>query len=195
MNDPAMQTVSADVTVPGGSSAAAVVLAAVTAASDGGGPAGTYSATTLSPSGTWTEGGSSGSFTYSYPLTVPPAASSLVPSLALNYDSGLLDGQTAAAQTQAPWAGDGWTTPQTYIEQSFIPCSDDPEGSAAPQSTQDECYNGPVLILSMDGSSTPLVCPDPFSYTASSSCQAGWTRSPTPARTPPPGAARSPCPG
>jgi hypothetical protein len=100
VNDPAAQNVSAQVTLPAaaGTAAAAVVLAAVTAASDGGGAAGTYSATTLSPTGTWTEGGSSGSFTYSYPLTVPPAPSSLVPSLALNYDSGLLDGQTAAAQ-------------------------------------------------------------------------------------------------
>ena len=175
-NDPAAQTVTAPVTLPSaaatGSAAGLVVLAATDGSSDGGGVAGTYSATSLRTSGTWAEGGSSGSFTYSYPMTVPPAASGLVPSLGLDYDSGRVDGQTASTQTQAPWAGDGWSTPDSFIEQSFIPCADDPEGSAAAQSTQDECYNGPVLTWSDDGSSTPLVCPVPFSYSTASSCQA-----------------------
>ena len=138
---------------------------------DGGGPAGTYSATSLRASGTWAEGGSNGSFTYSYPLPVPPAVSGLVPSLALKYDSGTVDGQTASTQAQASWVGDGWSSPQSFIEQSFISCADSPEGSASPKSTPDECYNGPVLTLSQDGTSTPLVCPVPFSYTATSTCK------------------------
>ena len=177
VNDPASQTVSAAVTLPSAATASAtglgsqVVLAAAPVSYDGGGPAGTYSATSLRASGTWAEGGSDGSFTYSYPLPVPPAASDLVPSLALNYDSGTVDGQTASTQAQASWVGDGWSSPQTFIEQSFIPCADSPEGSASPKSTQDECYNGPVLTLSQDGTSTPLVCPVPFSYTATSTCQ------------------------
>jgi RHS repeat-associated protein len=177
VNDYATQTVSAPVTLPAAGSATTpgagqVVLAAMTVTYDGGGPAGTYSATSLRPSGTWSAGGSTGSFTYSYPLTVPPAASGLVPKLALSYDSGTVDGQTASTQAQASWVGDGWTSPQSYIEQSFIPCADNPEGSASPKSTQDECYNGPVLTLSQDGTSTPLVCPVPFSYTATSTCKA-----------------------
>jgi RHS repeat-associated protein len=147
-----------------------VVLAATPVTTDGGGPAGTYSATTLKPSGTWTAGNSSGSFTYSYPITVPPAASDLVPTVSLDYDSGSVDGQTASTQAQASWAGDGWSTPGAYIEQSFIPCQDDPEGTAAPESTIDDCYNGPVLTLSLNGVSTPLVCPVPFSYTSNSTC-------------------------
>jgi len=150
--------------------AGTVVLAATPASYDGGGPAGTYSATSLKPSGTWTGGGSSGSFTYSYPIAVPPAASSLVPSLALNYDSGSVDGQTAATQAQSSWTGDGWSTPQAFIEQTCTPCSDDPEGTASPVSTADECYDGPVLTLSLNGQSTPLVCPVPFSYTVTSTC-------------------------
>jgi YD repeat-containing protein len=176
-NDPAGQDVSAQVTLSAsaaassGSATAGVVLA-VTTTSDGGGPAGTYSATSLRPSGTWSEGGSSASFTYSYPLTVPPAASSLVPSLALGYDSGRVDGQTAATQVQASWVGDGWSAPESFIEQSFTRCADDPEGSAAPQSTQDACYDGPILTWSQDGSSNPLVCPVPFSYTTTSTCRA-----------------------
>jgi RHS repeat-associated protein len=171
VNDAAAQTVSAQVSVP---SSGTVVLAATTAYSDGGGPAGTYAATTLRASGTWSEGGSSGSFTYSYPLQVPPAASSLVPSLSLDYDSGEVDGQTAATQAQASWIGDGWTLGggSSFIEQSFTPCQDDPEGSASPDSTPDECYDGPVITWSQDGSSNPLVCPVPFSYTANSTCTA-----------------------
>ncbi|GAA4617171.1 RHS repeat-associated core domain-containing protein [Actinoallomurus liliacearum] len=139
-----------------------MVLAATTGGSadggnDGGSPAGTYSATTLSPSGSWSAGGSNGSFTYSYPIQVPPAASALIPSVKLAYDSGSVDGQTSATQAQASWLGDGWSTPQSYIEQSFKSCSDSPEGSAAPKSTADECYDGPVLTMSLNGSTTSLV--------------------------------------
>ena len=172
VNDPAAQTVSAPVTLPAAGSQ--VVLAAAAAYSDGGGPAGTYNATSLRPSGTWSAGGSAGSFTYSYPLSVPPAASTLVPQLALDYDSATVDGQTASTQAQASWIGDGWTLGggSTFIEQSFVPCADSPEGSASPKATQDECYNGPILTLSQDGTSIPLVCPVPFSYTTTSTCQA-----------------------
>jgi RHS repeat-associated protein len=171
-NDPASQDVSAPVTLPAGTRGA-VVLAAATAYSDGGGAAGTYNATSLRASGTWSQGGSTGSFDYSYPITVPPAASSLVPSLSLDYDSGAVDGQTAATQAQASWIGDGWSLSGAwFIEQSFIPCQDDPEGSASPDATPDECYNGPVITLSQDGASNPLVCPSPFSYTANSTCAA-----------------------
>src|SRR5579884_405432 len=125
---------------------------------DGGGNAGTYGATSLKPSGSWSAGGSTGSFTYSYPITVPPAASSLVPTVALSYDSGSVDGQTAATQAQADWAGDGWSTPENYIEQSFVSCSDSPEGASAPQATADLCYDGPVLTISLNGSTSSLVC-------------------------------------
>ena len=147
-------------TVPGARSVAPLVLAATTSSSDGdgGGPAGTYSATSLKPSGSWSAGGSSGSFTYSYPMAVPPAASSLVPTVSLSYDSGSVDGQTAATQEQASWIGDGWSSStDNYIEQSFVGCSDSPEGTASPSSTSDSCYAGPVLTLSLNGSTTALV--------------------------------------
>ena len=144
------------------SASSAVVLAATTSPSsgDGGGPGGQYGATSLKASGSWSAGGSTGSFDYSYPITVPPAASNLVPSVGLSYDSGSVDGQTAATQAQADWLGDGWSTPENFIEQSFVPCSDDPEGAAAPQSTGDECYDGNVLTISLNGLSTSLVRDD-----------------------------------
>ncbi len=174
-NDPAAKAVSADVslgatgtTTPQSTttranaasvSSGALVLAATSSPSsgDGGGNAGTYSATSLKPSGSWSAGGSSGSFTYSYPITVPPAASTLAPTVSLSYDSGSVDGQTAATQAQADWLGDGWSTPENYIEQTFVSCSDSPEGSAAPQATGDSCYDGPVLTLSLGGSTSSLV--------------------------------------
>ncbi|MGW5611640.1 polymorphic toxin-type HINT domain-containing protein [Streptomyces sp. NPDC003753] len=140
-------------------SSSTMVMAVVSGSSDGdgGGPSGTYSATTLKPSGSWSAGGSSGSFTYSYPIAAPPAASSLAPDVSLNYDSGSVDGQTAATQAQSSWVGDGWNTPKAFIEQSFVLCKDDPEGSASPVSTSDECYDGPVLTLSLNGSTSALV--------------------------------------
>ncbi len=161
---------SAVITLPG-SGRGALVLAAAAAPADGGGVTGNYQATKLSPAGTWSAGGSSGDFTDTYPLTTPRAAGGLAPSLSLDYDSGTVDAQTAQDQPQASWVGDGWTMPQAFISQSFKPCADEPEGTAAPQSTQDACYDGPVLTLSLEGTSTPLVCPG-FSYTAQSTCYA-----------------------
>ncbi len=168
VNDWASRRVSAVVPVAGvgltgptGGASPAVSTVVLSAGSNNGqegSPAGSYAATTLKPSGTWSGGGSAGSFTYTYPINVPPAVSSLVPQVALDYDSTSVDGQTASTQAQASWAGDGWSTGDSFIEQSFMPCDDKPEGTASPVSTTDECYDGPVLTMSLDGSSTSLVC-------------------------------------
>jgi RHS repeat-associated protein len=169
VNDSRNDTVSTAIGLPGGtatspaaaltaSASTTVVLAATTAGGEGS-AAGTYGATSLKPSGSWAAGGSDGSFTYSYPVSLPGSSSSLVPKVGLDYDSGSVDGQTAATQAQANWAGDGWSTGDSYIEQSFIPCSDNPEGTALPAAdqTEDMCYDGNVLTLSLDGSTTSLV--------------------------------------
>ncbi|WP_263984054.1 RHS repeat-associated core domain-containing protein [Streptomyces sp. HPF1205] len=161
-NDVRRQSVYATLDPVGVPAAGTAVLAATTTGpadggNDGGSPAGTYGATTLSASSSWSGGGSAGSFTYSYPIDVPPAASDLVPSVGLAYDSGSVDGQTAASQAQANWLGDGWSTPRSYIEQSFASCSDSPEGTPAPKATADRCYDGPVLTMSLNGSVTSLV--------------------------------------
>jgi RHS repeat-associated protein len=134
-----------------------VVLAATSDPGQEGSPGGSYAATSLKPSGSWTAGGSTGSFDFTYPIEVPPAASSLAPQVQLAYDSGSVDGQTVSTQAQSSWVGDGWSTPDSFIEQSFVSCSDEPEGSAAPVNTGDQCYNGPILTLSLNGQSTPLV--------------------------------------
>ncbi|MFI0746677.1 hypothetical protein ACH4UA_12215, partial [Streptomyces sp. NPDC020939] len=137
--------------------ATARVLAATTSTDSG---AGTYSATSLKPSGSWTAGGSAGAFSYSYRVALPGQSGGLQPTADLGYNSGAVDGQTASTQSQASWAGDGWSTPDSFIEQTFASCSEDPEGTASPVLTVDECYAGPLLTLSLSGSSTSLVKDD-----------------------------------
>jgi RHS repeat-associated protein len=155
---PAARTGVRQVAVAGG----AVVLAATTTAGGEGGAAGTYGATSLKPSGSWTGGGSSGSFDYTYPVALPGASSPLVPSADLSYDSGSVDGQTAATQAQANWAGDGWSTSDSYVERSFLSCSDGPEGKTLPTAdqTEDMCYDGNILTVSLNGSTTSIVYDD-----------------------------------
>src|SRR5262249_27219251 len=104
-----------------------VVLAAAADAGEEGGAGGTYPATDLKPSGSWTAGSSTGSFTYNYPLATAQTATSLLPQIGLGYDSSATDGQTASTQAQANWVGEGWNTPRSYIEQTFASCSDKPE--------------------------------------------------------------------
>ncbi|WP_370082485.1 RHS repeat-associated core domain-containing protein [Streptacidiphilus sp. MAP12-16] len=141
--------------------AGAMVLAMTSAPSsgDGGSSGGQYGATSLKASATWSAGSSSGSFDYTYPISVPPAHSRLTPSIDLNYDSGSVDGQTAATQAQSSWVGDGWSTADSYVEQSFTSCSATPEGVTLPPADQtgDMCYDGPILTLSLLGSSVSLV--------------------------------------
>ncbi|MEV4561968.1 RHS repeat-associated core domain-containing protein [Kitasatospora sp. NPDC049285] len=143
--------------VQASSASAPMVLAAASGSDDGGSSAGSYAASALSPAGSWTGGGSGGSFTYSYPLTTAGAATTLVPKIALGYDSAEVDGKTASTQAQASWVGDGWSTPESFIQQTFTSCSDEPEGSASPKATSDECYAGQVLTLSLNGASTSIV--------------------------------------
>ncbi|TDO39650.1 RHS repeat-associated core domain-containing protein [Paractinoplanes brasiliensis] len=155
-NDPAAKSVSAEVSLAAGTS---VVVAAVTDPATEGGKdsGGSYAASDLKPSGSWAGGSSTGSFTYSYPISVPPAPSGLVPSVGLSYDSGSVDGQTVSTQAQASWVGDGWGTPSSYVEQTFVSCSDNPGGEAAPEKTADLCYDGPIMTLSLNGSTQRLI--------------------------------------
>jgi RHS repeat-associated protein len=138
-------------------SSGAEVIGATDSTGQEGGEGGTYAASRLRPSGTWSEGGDSGAFTYSYPITVPSASTQLVPSVSLDYDSQEVDGQTATTQTQSSWLGDGWQTPDSFIALQTTPCDDDPEGVASPDATTDECYDGQIVQMSLDGADTPLV--------------------------------------
>src|SRR2546430_4930590 len=79
---------------------------------------GDWSHTTLAPSLSWQAGDSSGSFSTSYPLRVPPAVGGPAPSLAVGYSSGSVDGQTWATDNQPSWAGEGWDLAPGVIERA-----------------------------------------------------------------------------
>lgn len=160
VNDPATQTLAADVTTPTDASTSpakpraqtaspAIVLAASSAPSSG---AGSYSATSLTPSGSWSVGGNTGAFTYSYPFTAPPAVGGDAPNIGLSYDSASVDGRTSSTNSQASWIGDGWDYSPGFIERRYKNCSDD----GHPESG-DECWAGDNATISWNGHNTRLV--------------------------------------
>ncbi|MFI1524232.1 RHS repeat domain-containing protein [Kitasatospora cineracea] len=153
------QQASFTAAVPAGSGAMVLAATASPSSGNGGSAGGQYGATSLSPSGSWSGGSSTGSFTYSYPVSVPAAVSGLTPGVSLSYDSGSVDGKTASSQAQSSWIGDGWAMADSFIEQTFVSCADAPQGVTLPaaQQTGDMCYSGPLLTLSLNGSSSSLI--------------------------------------
>ncbi|MFI1002672.1 polymorphic toxin-type HINT domain-containing protein [Streptomyces galbus] len=138
------------------SSGATTVIAATSGAS---GSSGDYSATSLSPGGSWSVAGNTGSFTYSYPVPVPPAIGGTVPNVDLSYSSGTQDARTEGTNNQSSWLGDGWSSTENYIERTFKPCKDD-SSSGAPDHDGDQCWAGQILTLSLNGTSTDIVYDD-----------------------------------
>ncbi|WP_159046453.1 RHS repeat-associated core domain-containing protein [Streptomyces sp. MMG1121] len=163
---------SAQVSVPGEAHAAAGVsvpphpataahgqLLVMAATSDASGSAGDYSATSLSPGGSWSTSGNTGSFTYDYPITVPAAIGGAAPKVDLSYDSSSQDARTEGTNNQSSWLGDGWNTTDNYIERTYKSCDDD-SSSGAPKNDGDECWAGQILTLSLNGNSTEIVYDD-----------------------------------
>ncbi|WP_158712634.1 MULTISPECIES: polymorphic toxin-type HINT domain-containing protein [Streptomyces] len=138
------------------SSSAMMVMAATSAAS---GPSGDYSATNLSPGGSWSIAGNTGAFTYSYPITVPPSIGGTVPNVDLSYSSSTQDARTEGTNNQSSWLGDGWSSTENYIERTYKPCKDD-SSSGAPDNDGDQCWAGQILTLSLNGTSTDIVYDD-----------------------------------
>lgn len=131
---------------------AAVVLAATSTTSGSGG---NYTATPLSEAGTWSAGGSSGAFTYSYPIQVPPVPGGLAPTVSLGYNSQAVDGLTSSTTNQASWIGDGWSYSPGFISRSYKPCS---QTSAK---TGDLCWSSSdTVTMSLGGATTTLVKDD-----------------------------------
>lgn len=124
------------------------------------GPVGDFTASSLSPVGSWSAGGGNGSFTWSYPITVPPAASgSVAPHIALSYDSAAVDGETGTTNNQSSWIGQGWGYEPGFIERTYRRCSDDSTLPTADQ-TGDQCWAGQILTLSLNGATTAVVADD-----------------------------------
>ena len=172
LNDVRRDWVGADVTLPGTVTASAapgpgatapefalmaaiqppaVVLALVAGPS---GSAGNFAAEPLSEANTaWVSGPSSGAYTYSYPVTVPPVPGGLAPTVALSYNSQATSGLTSATNNDASWAGAGWDYSPGFIETDYTTCSQD----AGEPDTGDLCPNGEQVSLSLNGVTTPLV--------------------------------------
>ncbi|MGW2643020.1 RHS repeat-associated core domain-containing protein [Streptomyces sp. NPDC001348] len=162
-NNDKTHTVSAQVALPAHATTKSsagteqLVLAAVASTSGGGG---SYAATSLASSGQWSAGGSSGAFSYSYPISVPDVPGGLAPSVSLDYSSQSVDGRTSSTNGQSSWIGDGWDYSPGFVERSYTSCSDD-AANGTPK-TADECWSDAVdtLTLSLNGSSNTLVHDD-----------------------------------
>ncbi|MER5703809.1 RHS repeat protein [Micromonospora sp. NPDC002296] len=151
-NDLKTRTVSA--TVPVSATNDLVALTAGDSSS-----AGDFKATSLQPSSTWTAGGNSGAFNWSYPMRVPPSLSGPVPSLELSYSSQSVDGRQAASNNQPSWMGEGFeANPGGYIERRYLGCGQDMDGSANNNTkTSDLCWETSNATLSLAGHSGELI--------------------------------------
>lgn len=144
-----------------GADASSPVVLAATAGAQG--PKGDYRATSLSPSGSWQGGGSSGGFSWSYPMEMPASLGGPGPALGLSYSSAAVDGRTSASSQQASWVGDGWDLGSNYVERTFVPCANDRKKSGynnPEQPTGDLCQGAPMVTMSLNGASTQLVLDD-----------------------------------
>ncbi|WP_233605908.1 RHS repeat-associated core domain-containing protein [Micromonospora sp. Llam0] len=135
------------------SSGSYLVLAAAGSGADG-----DFTATTLAPSSTWTAGGSSGDFSWSYPLRTLPAAGP-EPSIGLAYSSSSVDGRSEVTNNQPSWIGEGFDYSPGFIERRYVPCAEDRKvaGANNAQDSGDQCWRSDNATMSLNGRSTELV--------------------------------------
>ncbi|MET9538047.1 polymorphic toxin-type HINT domain-containing protein [Streptomyces sp. NPDC006553] len=164
-NDVRDQSVSAQVMLPASTSGVSTQLEAassgttvlaVTAATAGAGQSpsggGSYAATELAESSSWQAGSSSGSFSWTYGFSLPPAAAGPTPSLGLSYDSGSIDGRTATTNNQGTSVGEGFSLTESYIERSYGSCDDDGQSDVF-----DLCWKYDNARLVLNGKASRLV--------------------------------------
>ncbi|MFE1291739.1 RHS repeat-associated core domain-containing protein [Streptomyces sp. NPDC058751] len=150
-NNTEKNTVTAQVTTPQTKSAqaapAVLALSAGTSSDQG-----TFGATPLEASSTWSAGGSNGDFTWNYPLDVPPTPAGPSPNLSFGYSAQSVDGHTSSTSAQPSWIGDGFDLPVSYVERSYGSCEDDGQDKK-----YDQCWKEDNASLVLNGKSTPLV--------------------------------------
>ncbi|CAG7605904.1 RHS repeat domain-containing protein [Actinacidiphila bryophytorum] len=152
-NDTAASTLSAQIMVAPQSSGATVLAAEA----DASGPSGTYKATSLQASGSWSAGDSTGAFNWTYPMSAPEVPGGLEPSVSLGYSSLAVDGRTSASNNQPSSIGDGWSYEPGFIERSYKSCNDDQTGGTNTAKVGDQCWYTDNATLSLGGRSTELV--------------------------------------
>ncbi|MEW2116045.1 polymorphic toxin-type HINT domain-containing protein [Streptomyces sp. NPDC005474] len=152
-NDAEAETVTAQVTPPkagtGRARSAAMVMALSAAA---GSDQGTYEATPLAASSTWSAGGSNGDFTWNYPLETPPTPAGPAPNLSIGYSAQSVDGRTSSTSAQPSWIGEGFDLSTSYVERAYGSCEDDGQDKK-----YDQCWKEDNASLVLNGKSTPLV--------------------------------------
>ncbi|MFD4739216.1 RHS repeat-associated core domain-containing protein [Streptomyces virginiae] len=121
------------------------------------GPTGDYKATSLQPSGSWSAGGSTGAFSWSYPVAMPPVPGGPAPQVSLGYSSQSVDGRTGQSNSQGSWIGDGWNWEPGFIERKYKPCNDDKTGGTNTTKVGDQCWFNDNATMSLGGKSTELV--------------------------------------
>ncbi|MGW2517195.1 ricin-type beta-trefoil lectin domain protein [Streptomyces sp. NPDC001617] len=122
------------------------------------GSQGDYSATSLTPAGSWQTNGT-GAYTYSYPIDVPGGVGDTGPSVGLSYDSQSVDGETSARNSQASWIGDGWSYQPGFVERAYRSCGSllDSDGKKILKGSGDECWGGANATVSFGSHSGVLV--------------------------------------
>lgn len=132
-----------------------VVVAAVTSPTSSTGT-GSFAATPLNPAGSWNVSAQTGDFSWSYPMRVPPAAAGPSPaSLALSYDSQMVDGNTGGTNNQSSTVGVGWSQGGGgNIQRQYVTCSQD---TTPVTTSQDQCWSNDNATLTLDGHSGELV--------------------------------------
>ncbi|UUU31892.1 RHS repeat-associated core domain-containing protein [Streptomyces sp. CA-210063] len=136
------------------SAATVLALVATTGASTSG--SGDYTASPLSSSSTWEAGGSSGAFTWSYDMAVPPAAAGPKPNVSLSYDSGSIDGRTASTNNQGSQVGEGFDlSAASYVERSYGSCEKDGQDDK-----YDLCWKYDNASIVLNGKSNELIKDD-----------------------------------
>ncbi|MET7489578.1 polymorphic toxin-type HINT domain-containing protein [Streptomyces sp. NPDC005538] len=165
-NDTAGQTLTATVQAAGDTSGpstqlltadtatSSATVVAATAGSSGDG--GDYKATSLAQSSQWGVDASSGAFTWSYPMAVPPVPGGMQPTVGLSYNSQSIDGQTATTNNQGSWVGQGFSYEPGYIERSYKGCSEDGHDDT----NGDQCWAFDNATLSLTGGSSGRLVKD-----------------------------------
>jgi RHS repeat-associated protein len=131
-------------------------LVALSAGSSGGG--GDYKASALSPAATWSAGGNTGDFSWSYPIRVPPSLGGPAPSISLAYSSSGVDGRMASTNNQPSWLGEGFDWQPGSIERRYNTCAED-QGSGANNTvkTGDQCWETDNASLALAGHAGELI--------------------------------------
>lgn len=151
--DAKTKTLMASVPTQRSSSSSASTMT-VAAAPGPSGPQGDYKASSLAPSSSWSAGGQSGDFTWSYPIVTPPGLNGPTPDLALSYSSGSVDGRTSSTNNQASWIGEGFSLDPGFVERSYESC-DQVDGT--PTDVGDLCWRDDNVTITLNGQSSELI--------------------------------------